>query len=143
MGWVNNITGRGFNKTEGFTLKKMKILVIDDDYDVLDLLKSFFSSLGHAVTTTASSLEGMKYIVGETFDVVFLDIVLPEKDGLTLLQEMKAIDKQLPVVIMTGYKEADKVVEAFRKGAIDCLLKPFNFDYIKNTILTTIIERKK
>jgi DNA-binding NtrC family response regulator len=53
------------------------------------------------------------------------------------------MDRNLPVVMITGYKEAEKVIEAFRNGAMDCLLKPFNFDYIKNNVLPHVVERKK
>ncbi len=121
----------------------MKILVIDDDLEILELLNSFFESLGHTVKTSSDSIEGLKLISKEIFDVLFLDIKLPEKDGIEVLKEAKNIDPQLPVVMITGYKEAEKVIEAFRHGAIDCLLKPFNFEYIKNNILPHIIEREK
>ncbi len=121
----------------------MKIIVIDDDNEVLELLNTFFSSLGHQVTTTTNSIDGLKFITTEIYDLVLLDIKLPERDGIEVLKEIKQIDKNLPVVMITGYKEAEKVIEAFRNGALDCLLKPFNFDYIKNNLLPQIVERKK
>jgi len=121
----------------------MKILVIDDDLEILELLSSFFESLGHEIKTAADSIEGLKLITTEIFDLLLLDIKLPEKDGIEVLKETKNIDPQLPVVMITGYKEAEKVIEAFRYGAMDCLLKPFNFEYIKNNVLPQITERKK
>ncbi len=121
----------------------MKIIVIDDDNEVLELLNTFFSSLGHQVTTITNSIDGLKFIAKEIYDLVLLDIKLPERDGIEVLKEIKQIDKDLPVVMITGYKEAEKVIEAFRNGALDCLLKPFNFDYIKNNLLPQIVERKK
>ncbi len=121
----------------------MKILVIDDDTEILELLTTFFSSLGHEVKTTTNSLDGLKWIATETFDLLMLDIKLPDKDGIEVLIESKKADPNLPVVMITGYREADKVIEAFRHGALDCLLKPFNFDYIKNNILPQIPIRKK
>ncbi len=121
----------------------MKLLVIDDDTEILDLLESFFISLGHSVDKTTSSIEGLKLIAKDTYDFIMLDIKLPEADGIEVLKEIKKVDPLLPVIMITGYKEAEKVIEAFRHGAMDCLLKPFNFDYIKNNILTKIPERKK
>jgi len=121
----------------------MKILVIDDDNEILTLLETFFSSIGHQVTTTTNSIDGIKLVSSDTFDLVMLDIRLPERDGIEVLKEIKQIDSKLPVVMITGYKEAEKVIEAFRNGATDCLLKPFNFDYIKNNLLPSIPERKK
>jgi len=121
----------------------MKIIIIDDDSETLDLLNTFFSSLGHQVTTTTNSIDGLKFIATEIFDLVLLDIKLPERDGIEVLKEIKQMDRNLPVVMITGYKEAEKVIEAFRNGAMDCLLKPFNFDYIKNNVLPHVVERKK
>ncbi|MFQ3675590.1 MAG: response regulator [Endomicrobiia bacterium] len=121
----------------------MNILIIDDDTEILDLLESFYTSLGHSVTVTTNSDEGLKKIATETFDLLMLDIVLPENDGITILKEVKKTDPNLPVIMVTGYREADKVIEAFRNGAMDCLLKPFNFDYIKNNVLPQVPERKK
>lgn len=120
----------------------MKILVIDDDVETLDLLETFFSSLGYEVKTVSNSIEGLKLVKQEIFDLLFLDIKLPEKNGIEVLKEVKAIDPKLPVIMITGYKEAENVIEAFRHGAIDCLLKPFNFEYIKTSILPKIPERK-
>ena len=69
--------------------------------------------------------------------------MLPEKDGLTLLKEMKEIDKEVTIAMITAYKDAERVIEAFRLGAMDCLLKPFNIDYIVNTVLPRVDLRKR
>lgn len=121
----------------------MRILAIDDDTEVLEFLKTFFTTLGHETILTSSSAEGLKQLVLTPPDLVLLDIMLPEKDGLTVLKEIKEIDKNVPVVMITAYKEADRVIEAFRLGAMDCLLKPFNLDYIINNVLTKITVRQK
>lgn len=121
----------------------MRVLVIDDDLEILELLNSFLSSLDYEVKAVSNSIEGLKLITTEVFDLVLLDIKLPEKDGIEVLKEIKKIDPQLPVVVITGYKEAEKVIEAFRYGAMDCLLKPFNFEYMKNNVLTKVSERNR
>jgi DNA-binding NtrC family response regulator len=112
----------------------MKILVVDDDIEICEMLKSFFMSLGHDTNIVNVGAEVVKQVLIFEPDIVFLDIRLPDKDGLDLLKEIKDVNKILPIVIMTGYKEAEKVIDAFRFGALDCLLKPFNFDYIKNLL---------
>lgn len=122
---------------------KMRVLVIDDDPDVLDFLKTFFTSLNHEVVTHSNAQDGMKALVSVVPDLVLLDIMLPQKNGLELLKEIKELDKDVPVAMITAYKDAERVIEAFRLGAMDCLLKPFNLDYIKNTVLPRVKIRPK
>ena len=122
---------------------KMRVLVIDDDPDVLEFLKTFFENLGHDIILTNNAADGVKQVVVSTPDLVLLDIMLPEKDGLTILKEIKDVDKEVPVAMITAYKDAERVIEAFRLGAIDCLLKPFNLDYIINTVLPRISLRNR
>lgn len=121
----------------------MRTLIIDDDPNVVELLESFFKQNGHEVLKSHSAEEGLKLFTIEEPDVIFLDIMLPDKNGIELLKEIKSMDRNMPVVMITGFKDAEKVVYAFREGAFDCLLKPINFDYLKNDILTRIPVRKR
>jgi DNA-binding response OmpR family regulator len=122
---------------------KMRILVIDDDPDVLEFLKTFFQNLGHDILVTADPDDGLKQLVVAMPDLILLDIMLPKKDGLTVLKEIKEIDKEVSVAMITAHKGAERVIEAFRMGAIDCLLKPFNLDYIVNTVLPRVKLRRR
>ncbi len=119
----------------------MKILVIDDDEEILELMMMYFKSEGHECFCTVTADGGIEIIKNKNPDIVFLDIMMPEKDGITALKEIHEIDKNLPVVMVTAYRHADAVVESFRLGALDCLLKPINFDYLKNNILARIPPR--
>ena len=121
----------------------MKVLIIDDDPDVLEFLRAFFVNLGHNVVLKNSAKEGLKEIVVNQPDLVLLDIMMPDKDGLTLLKEIKEVDKEVSVAMITAYKDAERVIEAFRLGALDCLLKPFNLEYIINTVLPKVRVRSK
>ncbi len=121
----------------------MRILVIDDDQSVLDFLKTFFENLGHETTTVNNAKDGLRQLVVSPPDLILLDIMLPEKDGLTLLKEIKDIDKEVSVAMITAYRDAEHVIDAFRLGAMDCLLKPFNLDYIANTVLPRVKIRTK
>jgi DNA-binding NtrC family response regulator len=121
----------------------MKVLIADDDIGVLEYLKTLFEELGHEVMVTEKSDDVVKKAILEQPDLVLLDIVLPGKDGLTLLKEIKEFDKDIAVVMITAYHEAARAIDSFRLGAMDCLLKPFNVDYIKDSILPRVMVRNR
>lgn len=112
----------------------MKILIVDDEQETLDMLEIFLQSLEHTVIKASTAKEGIRQLALSEPDTVFLDIHLPDMDGLEVLKEMRKINNNIQIVMITGYKDAEKVIEVFRYGALDCLLKPFNFDYIKNLL---------
>jgi DNA-binding response OmpR family regulator len=122
---------------------KMKVLVVDDDSETLEFLKVFFENIGHEVITVSNATEALKQLVVGQPDLVLLDIMLPDRDGLSILKEMKEIDKNVSIAMITAYKDAERVIEAFRLGAMDCLLKPFNMDYIISTVLPKVQIRPK
>jgi len=112
----------------------MRILIIDDDIEVHETLTAFFNSLDYECILTSNAAEGIHKFATIDPDVVFLDVRLPDRCGIDVLQELKKLNVRIPVFMMTAYKDAEKVIEAFRYGAKDCLLKPFNFDYVKNAL---------
>ncbi|MEW6040525.1 MAG: response regulator [Elusimicrobiota bacterium] len=112
----------------------MKILVVDDDMEIQEMLEVFLQSLNFESVKAFNASEGLKQILTDEPDVVLLDIRLPDRDGVEMLKEIKQVNKNISVIMITGYKEAERVIEAFRHGAFDCLLKPFNFEYMKNLL---------
>jgi two-component system response regulator (stage 0 sporulation protein F) len=116
----------------------MKILIIDDDIDSTEALETFLKAIGHEVHNEIDLDQGLREFVMFEPDFVFLDLVFPGngKNGADILQEMKKINKNIPVAIITGYEDAEKVFDLFQKGALDCVFKPFNFDYIRNLIVS-------
>lgn len=121
----------------------MIALIVDDEVGDVEVLETFLKQNGHEILRSYTAQEGLKLFTVHQPDVVFLDIMLPDKNGISLLKEMKTIDKEIPVVMITGFRDAEKVVGAFREGAFDCLLKPFNYDYLKNEILPRIPLKKR
>lgn len=120
----------------------MKILIVDDDAETREVLGMFLSGAGYKnVFYAEDAKNALKQFVLHMPDVVFLDVVLPDKNGIEVLKEIKSLDKAASFVIMTAYKDADRVIEAFREGALDCILKPFNFEYIKNNVLSRVVPR--
>ena len=121
----------------------MLLLVVDDDADIVEFLSSFLELNRHTVLKAYQARQGLEIFRTQKPDAVFLDISLPDQNGLAVLKEMKRLDSETPVIMVTGFKEAENVVTAFREGALDCLLKPFNYDYLKDEILPKIPHRKR
>ena len=121
----------------------MLFLVVDDDRDASELLATSLRQKGHEVDIVYLGKEGLTAVADKKPDAVFLDIRLPDLNGIEVLKMIKSMDPQMPVIMVTGFKDAEKVVNAFREGCLDCLLKPFNLDYLKNEVLPKIPLRKK
>ena len=118
--------------------KKLKILVVDDEKIIGELFEFTLNYSGHSTTYVKSAQEALEAIDREKFDIAFVDIVMPEKDGVQLLKEIKEKKKNLPVVMMTGYSIEDKKREAMEIGVVSCLNKPFEVDEIKDAIKRAI-----
>lgn len=117
--------------------KRMKILIVDDDKESVEVLKTFFYTIlkQPEIIETDYGRKALDEFQHNQPNIVFLDIRLPDINGIDVLKEMKKINEPIPVVMITAYREAESVVEAFRNGAYDCLLKPFDFDHIREKIM--------
>ncbi|MBI5574684.1 MAG: response regulator [Elusimicrobia bacterium] len=112
----------------------MKFLVVDDEAEIRELLKVFLSSDGSDVVLLDKGEKVIKTIRKEQFSLILLDINLPDINGIDLLKQIRSADPELPVMMITGFKDAENVVAAFREGAVDCILKPLDFEYLKTSI---------
>lgn len=109
----------------------MKVLVVDDDDGVLEVVQVFLEEQGiNRIASFRNGKNVMKAVVDMQPDLVLLDIMLPDIDGVSLLKKLIGV-YQTMYVMMTAYKDAEKVLEAIRIGATDVLLKPINWDYLK------------
>ncbi|THF50399.1 sigma-54-dependent Fis family transcriptional regulator [Flavobacterium supellecticarium] len=111
-----------------------KILVVDDDISFCVMVKTFLEKKGFTVHNVFSAKEAEGILENETFDVVLTDIRLPDKDGIELLQLIKAKSFPTQVILMTGYTEIKTAVNAIKMGAFDYVGKPINPDEILHTI---------
>lgn len=94
------------------------ILVVDDEAPIRELLASYFEKQGYQVSTAATAAEALRLTEGAGFDLIILDVVLTDADGLEVLGTLKQSHPALPVIIMTGIGFDDALLkEARRKGA--------------------------
>jgi DNA-binding NtrC family response regulator len=112
-----------------------RLLVIDDEPNMLRLLKTILmDKTGYTVITTNNPLEVQSLLQQEPFDLVITDLKMPLVDGIDLIDIIKKVSFQLPIIIITAYGTSEIAEEAIKKGAYDFILKPFR----KETILIAI-----
>jgi DNA-binding NtrC family response regulator len=111
-----------------------KILVIDDEESICQLLEIMLTEEGYWVQTVTNYNDAMNHLESESFDLIVSDIMMPGKDGLTLLKDAKQFDPDLPIILITAYASLSSAVEALRKGAFDYITKPFQIDQIKFSV---------
>ena len=103
-----------------------RIAIIDDEQDVLNVLKKLFGRYEEfEVDTYVNSKEGFKALQENEYDLLLLDVMMPEFNGLELLVELRKENKDIIVIIMTAYNILEKSIEAHKYGANDYLEKPF------------------
>jgi len=112
-------------------MPKIKVLVIDDEKLVRWSLQQKLMHEGYEVETTPTGEEGVNLIREDGFDLVLLDLRLPVMDGVQVLQEIKKMDKEIAVIVLTADTGIARAVECVRLGAHNYLCKPFEFDEVK------------
>ena len=104
-----------------------KILVVDDDLNILKVLRMRLESGGYAVVTASETEEAKERILEGGFDIALLDLKLSEANGIDLMKNLREIDPDLPVIILTAYGTIESAVEAMKEGAYSYLTKPFDY----------------
>ena len=106
----------------------LNILLVDDETDLTTTLVERLSIRGFRATAVQTGDEALAAIRGNPFDVVVLDIKLKGEDGLDVMKKIKQIDKQLPVILLTGHISKEASDEGFEAGAIDYIIKPIDIE---------------
>lgn len=110
-------------------MNNLRILVVEDDPVTLNVIEKRLLKAGYEVETAESGVKAAELVVKHFFDVVVTDLMMPGgMDGIDLLEATKARWNETEVILITGHATVDNAVEAMKKGAIDYLQKPVNFD---------------
>jgi DNA-binding NtrC family response regulator len=110
------------------------LLIVDDDSSTLASLSRAFRLSGHQATVCDNAARALELIKGQRFDLVFSDVAMPGKDGLSLLEDLRGLGLQLPVVMISGQANIEMAVRATRLGAVDFLEKPLSTDKLLLTV---------
>ncbi|MEK6717934.1 MAG: sigma-54 dependent transcriptional regulator [candidate division NC10 bacterium] len=115
-------------------MKRVKILVIDDDESLRRVLEYNLAQEGYAVLTASSGEQGLHLLKKEGADLVVTDVRMAGMDGLQVLAEVRKVDLNIQVIILTAFGTIEMAVEAMKAGAFHYISKPFNRDELKLTI---------
>jgi CheY-like chemotaxis protein len=118
-----------------------RILVVDDDENILNLEKTILEQKGFSVTTAGGGNEALKVLAEQGFDLILLDVMMPEVDGFTVCRKIKDDPrlKEIPVIFLTAKGGGEALAEGFESGAVMYINKPFTANKLL-TIVNTMLE---
>lgn len=108
--------------------KSINILLVEDDPNLGSLLKEYLNAKGHNCTLANDGQKGYDTFVKGSFDFLILDVMMPVKDGFTLAEEIRGIDKKVPILFLTAKSLKDDTLKGFSVGADDYMTKPFSME---------------
>lgn len=121
-------------------MSKAKLLVVEDDPNLGDILQEYLQMKGYEPTLCRDGEEGWNKFKKDKYDLCLLDIMMPKKDGFTLAKEIKKVQEDLPVLFLTAKNQKDDIIEGLKIGADDYLTKPFSMEELLLRI-TAILRR--
>ena len=117
-------------------------LVVDDDRSLRYMVQVSLESIQIEVLTAASAEEGLRLLKQHSPDVILLDIMLPDRSGLEILEELQAIDRRLPVIFVTADNGSNTAIEAMQRGAYDYVCKPLDLPQLNRLVQNAINSRQ-
>ncbi len=109
-----------------------KILVADDEPSVRTFVCRVIENMGHEVTGAENGKAAFEVFQKEKFDLCFVDINMPETDGIRFLEQAKALDPEAVVIIMTGFPSAETIIETIEDDGYTYIAKPLNIEQIQD-----------
>ncbi len=108
----------------------LSIAVVDDDFVIQELLKTTFEAIDAKVSTFSNGREFLSAVQSRVFDLVFLDLRMPEIDGFGVLAELRSLDLAMPIIVLSAVTQRESVVKAFKAGVKSYLVKPLKPEHI-------------
>jgi PAS domain S-box-containing protein len=111
-----------------------RILIVDDEETLCYFLKESLEEKGYRTVAVHTAADGLTQLASQPVDLVLLDLKLPDGEGLDVLQEIRKVDGDLPVIVLTGHAAVDSAVRAMKLGAYDYLEKPINLAQLSSSV---------
>ncbi len=122
---------------------KVKVLLVDDEEQFVEVLAERLETRGFIVEKALSGDEGLAKIKSNPTDVVILDVLMPGKDGIQILREIKQMNPLIEVMMLTGHATIDTAIDGLKVGAYDYLLKPAETDDLVAKILRAFARKSE
>src|ERR1700732_4253733 len=124
------------------SMSKGSILVVDDESEIREGLELLLASEGYGVSSAGTGASGLAKLEEHPYDLLLLDVSLPDRNGLDLLREIRLRDPQLSVVLITAYGSIDMARTAFKSGAMDYITKPWSNDELLAQVAQAVESRR-
>jgi DNA-binding NtrC family response regulator len=118
------------------------ILVIDDEEIMREILDTLLTREGYQVRCASTAMEGLELIRSMPFDAAIVDVMMPGMDGVTALDEIRKMDDDLPVLMITAFASVENAIAAMKRGAYDYISKPFKNDEVLAVLRNALAQRR-
>ncbi|ADD69123.1 response regulator receiver protein [Denitrovibrio acetiphilus DSM 12809] len=105
-----------------------RILLAEDNEMEQSALKDIFTSEGYQVDSVSNGLFALDKVKDNEYHLIVTDLVMPVSDGIQFLYSLSSLDREIPVIVLTGYDNIENMLSAYQMGAIDVLYKPYDVD---------------
>ena len=122
-------------------MRTIRILIIDDDTDICEYMQLLLTQNGYDVTAKTDPRAGLDELRDEEYHVVILDIMMPELNGMEVLEEIRSFDSDIAIIIFTGYPSVDTAVTSMKYDVSDYIKKPFDVDEFNQTLEKILREK--
>jgi two-component system response regulator PilR (NtrC family) len=118
------------------------ILVVDDEEVMRDVLHTLLGQAGYRVTLAADGAQGLALARAQAFDAAVVDVMLPERGGIEVLEELRRIDPELVVLMITAFASVETAIQAMKLGAFDYVTKPFKHEEVLHILRNGLNQRR-
>jgi len=122
--------------------RRERILVIDDDPGLAEVIVMLLSGEGYRVEHAATVRAGLAQVAATEFDLVITDLKLPDGTGVDAIRQIKDLQHDLPIILMTSYSSMESAIGALRNGAVDYIIKPFDNENFLHATERALNERR-
>lgn len=123
--------------------QRVLILIVDDEFSDRETLKTILEEKGYRVATARDGAETIEMVKSQHYDIIFLDVLLPDMSGVETYEQVKRVDPQATVIMMTGYSVEELVKRAISRGAYTCIYKPYDAEKVVALIDGIAREKKE